>query len=280
MLIDTHCHVNFNAYKNDADEVIKRSLANDTWLINVGSQSTTSGRAVEYAQEFKEGVYAAVALHPIHLFRTEIDEAEISFKFSVRGEAFDYNFYKKLAEDKKTVAIGETGLDYYHWPEGYSKEEVRKNQREVFEKHLDLAEEMELPAIIHCREAHDDIMEILKRRYEREKLKERGVLHCFSGDLKLAREYIELGFLISFTGLITFVKDWDKVIAGLPLEKLMVETDAPYLTPEPFRGKRNEPLYVKYVAEKIAKLKGLEFEEVAEATWQNALRLFSKIKTA
>lgn len=280
MLIDTHCHINFNAYKDDADKVIKRALANDTWMISVGSQRSTSERAVGYANKYDEGVYAAIAIHPIHLFKTEVDEAENDFKFVAKGEKFDYNFYKKLAQDKKVVAIGETGLDYYHWPKGFTKEEIKTKQQTVFEKHLDLAEELDLPVIIHCREAHDDILKILEKRYKDKKLKERGVLHCFSGDLELAKKYIDLGFLISFTGLITFARNWDKVITKLPLEKLMIETDSPYLTPIPFRGKRNEPLYVKYVAEKIAELRSLEFDEVAKITTANAMRLFKKIKIA
>ena len=278
MLIDTHCHINFNAYRDDADEVIKRALANDVWMISVGSQRSTSERAIEYSNKYNKGVYAAVAIHPIHLFKTEVDEAENDFKFSARGEEFDHDFYKKLAENKKTVAIGETGLDYFHWPEGFTKEEVKARQQAVFECHLDLAEELNLPVIIHCREAHDDILKILETRYKGKKFKERGVLHCFSGDLDLAKKYIDLGFLISFTGLITFANNWDKVITKLPLGKLMIETDSPYLTPVPFRGKRNEPLYVKYVAEKIAELRSLKFDEVAEVTFNNAMRLFSKIK--
>lgn len=278
-LIDTHAHINFSAYKDDADAVIKRALDNGIWMINVGSQSTTSERAVEYAGRYGMGVYAAVALHPIHLFQTEVDESEIEeIKFAARGEEFDYDFYKKLAKNKKTVAIGETGLDYYHWPKDVSKEEVKKKQQEVFEKHLDLAEELDLPVIIHCREAHDDIIKILQKRYENREFQERGVLHCFSGNLELAKKYIDLGFLVSFTGLITFNNSWDKVIKELPLEKLMVETDCPFLTPIPFRGKRNEPVYVKYAAEKIAGLRGVEFDLVAEATTANALRLFKKIK--
>ncbi len=276
-LIDTHSHINFNAYKDDGDEVIKRTLANDTWMINVGTQKDTSKRAIDIAEKYDKGVYAAIGLHPIHLEEMHVDEEEIEFK--TRQEEFDYNLYKKLGESEKVVAIGEIGLDYYRLPKYRPIEEVKERQHEAFKLQLDLAEDLDVPAIIHCREAHDDIKKILHDRYDGKKFsRERGVLHCFSGNLELANEYIELGFMVSFNGLITFNNSWDKVIPELPLNKIMIETDAPLLTPVPFRGKRNEPLYVKYVAEHIAGLRGMNFEEVAEMTFENALRLFSKIK--
>ena len=274
MLIDTHSHINFNAYKNDAEEVIKRTLANDTWMINVGTQKDTSERSVKIAEKYSEGVYAAIGLHPLHLEEMHIDEEEIEFK--TRQEEFNYDFYKKLGESEKVAAIGEVGLDYYRLPENKPAEEVKEKQREVFSRQLDLAEDLGVPVIIHCREAHDDIKKILHEKYDGKKFsRERGVLHCFSGNLELANEYIELGFMVSFNGLITFNNSWDKVIPELPLEKIMIETDAPYLAPQPVRGERNEPVYVKYVAEEIAKARGLSFDEVAKATTENAIKFFN-----
>ncbi len=278
MLIDTHAHVNFNAYAEDSDEVIQRALKEKTWLINVGSQLSTSRRAVEFAEKFPHGVFAAVGLHPVHLkeqiVHEEVDPLE-EFEFKTRPEVFDYEEYKNLARDSKVVAIGEVGLDYFHLPEE-NKETERQKQKDNFIKHLELASELNKPIMIHCREAHNDVIEIL-RDWElgtgNRELK--GVVHSFGGRWSQAEEYFNLGFLISFNGLITFARDYDRVIKNAPLERLMLETDCPYLTPVPHRGKRNEPSYVKFVAEKIAEIKGISFEEVAQITTENARRLFN-----
>lgn len=298
MLIDTHAHVNFIAYKDDGDLVIKRALENDVWMINVGSQYSTSQRAVEYAERYPQGVFASVALHPIHLksrkIKEEIDRQE-SLEFKTQEEKFDYERYKEIAVHSKVVAIGETGLDYYHLDKG-KEEEQKKLQKESFIKHLELAKELNKPIIIHCREAHQDVLEILKHFIEllperspaaggaesKAKInpstssgyKLRGVVHSFSGRWSQAQQYLEMGFYLSFNGLITFSRDYDKVIKNTPLERLLLETDCPYLAPVPFRGQRNEPLYVKYVAEKIAELKGVSFDEVARVTTESARKLF------
>ncbi len=275
MLIDTHAHVNFVAYKNDADDVIKRALKNDVWLINVGSQIGTSQRAVEYARKYEQGVFASVALHPIHLkgrkIKVEVDSSE-TVEFDTREEKFDYEKYRKLAKDSKVAAIGETGLDYYHLDEG-REEEQKKLQKESFLDHLRLAKELGKPLILHCREAHSEMLEMLKSQTATNKLG--GAIHSFSGRWSQAQEYIEMGFYLGFNGIITFARDYDKVIRNTPLGRLVLETDCPYLTPVPFRGQRNEPLYVKYVAEKIAEIKGISFDEVAKATTENARRLFN-----
>jgi len=286
MLIDTHANVNFNAYSEDSEEVIGRALKNNIWLINVGSQWSTSCRAVGLAEKFSHGVFAAIGLHPIHLkeqkVKEEIDALE-DFEFETRPENFNYEEYKKLALNPKVVAIGEVGLDYYHLPKK-NREAEREKQKENFIKHLELAKELDKPVIIHCREAHNDAIEILKEFYkihpspplkkEGEKRTIRGVVHSFSGRWSQAEEYFKLGFLIGFNGLLTFARDYDKVIKNAPLERILIETDCPYLTPEPHRGKRNEPGYVKYVAEKIAEIKEVSFEEVAQITTKNAKKLF------
>lgn len=294
MLIDSHSHLNFAAYKNDADEVIKRALDNNIWMINVGSQIDTSQRAVEIAQKHKEGVFAAVGLHPIHLQKIQVDEKvdeHESFAFLSRAEKFNKQKYAQLAQEPKVVAIGEVGLDYYHikgrtiphlnpppppFGRGRKKKgegKMKKLQKEIFIQQLELASELDKPAIVHCREAHKDLLEILTE--QKQHLKNlRGVVHSFSGRWSQAQQYFELGFLVSFNGLITFARDYDKVILNSPLEKTLVETDCPYLTPVPHRGKRNEPSYVKYVAEKIAELKKISFEEVAKVTTENARELF------
>ena len=288
MLIDTHAHVNFNAYKDDADEVIQRALdgsigSPQVWMINVGSQYDTSKRAVEMAEKYSEGVYAAVALHPIHLGPPKfIDEEEVHpvksrkagaakqqfnrVKFKTREEKFDKEKYKKLAASPKVVAIGETGLDYYHAED----EKIKELQKEVFIQHLDLARELNKPVIFHCRKAYQDLLDELNTKSYTLK----AVCHCFMGKLSQAEEFLKMGFYLGFNGLITYCRDYDKVIKNTPLERILIETDCPYLTPEPHREERNEPLYVKYVAEKIAEIKGVGFEKVTEQITENARELF------
>jgi len=274
MFIDTHAHVNFNAFKEDADDVIRRSLDNDVWMINVGSQYETSQRAVEISEKYQEGVYAIIGLHPIHLaegiFKTKIDAEEIEFK--TREEEFDYEKYKNLARSsKKIVAIGEIGLDYYYKPKTNTKlEEFKNRQREIFLKQIELAQELNLPIMVHCRMAHDELIEILKQNEG--KIKRGGVIHCFTGNLEQAKKYIEMGFYIGFNGII-FKFNVEEVIKNIPLEKMLVETDCPYLTPPPIVG-RNKPINVKLVAQKIAELRGENIEKIAEATTNNAKAIF------
>lgn len=287
MLIDTHAHVNFNVYAEDGDEVIRRALKKEIWMINVGSQWSTSRRAIEIAQKYPQGVFAAIGLHPIHLkeqkIKEEIDPLE-EFEFETRPENFNYEEYKKLALNSKVVAIGEVGLDYYHLPkENREVEREKQKQKENFIKHLELAKKINKPIIIHCREAHEDVLGILRNFYNNNSPQPsfvsrggaRGVIHSFGGRWSQAEEYFKLGFLIGLNGLITFARDYDKVIKAVPLERLLLETDCPYLTPIPHRGQRNEPAYVKFVAEKIAEIKNVSFEEVARITTENAKRLFN-----
>ena len=281
MFIDTHAHVNFAAFKDDAEEVIRRSLDNDTWMILVGSEFKTSNRALHYANKYEKGVYAAIGLHPIHLEETIVDSQEEGneYSFAPRHEDFDYGSYEKLAKFEKVVAIGEIGLDYYHLDPTKDINLVKKKQHEVFAQQLLLARSLDLPVIIHCRQAHDDLLEILqefKKEYSHIIPADRpwGVIHCFSGDEDLAWKYFKLGLLISFTGLITFSKQWDDMIRKIPLDKIMIETDTPYMTPEPYRGQRNEPVLVQYVAKRIADIKSLKIEKVAEVTTQTARELF------
>lgn len=278
MLIDTHAHVNFNAFKDDGDEVIRRSLAEDTWMILVGAETKTSKRALEYANKYEKGVYAAVGLHPVH---TQEQKAEgDDYSFTTREEEFSYDVYEKLAQFKKAVAVGEVGLDYYHIDIKSDMAAAKQKQKQVFLEQLKLAKNLKLPVIIHCRQAHDDMLEILKK-FKNEhkdalpKDKAWGVMHCFSGDEELAWQYFSLGLNISFTGLITFSAQWDDLIRRLPNDKFMIETDCPYMTPEPFRGQRNEPVLVKKVAERIAAIKNLSFERIAELSTANARRLFN-----
>ncbi len=276
MLVDTHCHLNFRAFKDDVDEVVKRTLDAGMKVINVGSQYSTSKRAVDLACQHIRQLYAAVALHPIHLFDVEVDEDEV--KFHSRKEEFDRKQYEELAKDPGVVAIGENGLDYYRFPEGVDQKEVIAKQKDTFRKHLDLARDLELPFIVHCRSpkqkpdwAYEDIVEILKEYPGMQ-----GVIHCFTASIPVARQFLDIGFHISFTGIITFpnAKDLVEVVKYVPLDRILVETDAPYLAPQQYRGKRNEPLYVRHVAEKIAEVKGVSYNEVEAQTTKNAVALF------
>ncbi len=257
MLVDTHAHVNFSAYKDDAGEVIRRSLAGSTsspqvWMINVGSQYDTSKKAVEMAEGYPEGVYAAIGLHPIH----------------TNEEEFDYEKYKELIRSPKVVAVGEIGLDYK--PEYIS---FKQKQKEVFLSQLDLARELSLPVIFHCRMAHEDLIKEIRSRNEIGSPKITGAIHCFTGDWEQAQKYLDMGFYFGLNGII-FKLDLDAVINKIPLDRILLETDCPYLTPAPMTG-RNEPLYVKYVADKVAKLKNLSYEEIENITTQNAKKLFN-----
>ncbi len=269
MLIDSHAHVNFNAYKNDADEVIQRALDNDVWIINIGSQYDTSKRAIEIAEKYKEGVYAVVALHPIHLGPSKFVDEEEGISFKSREEKFDKEKYKELALNPRVVAIGETGLDYYYIGDD---KEIKELQKKVFKQHLELAKELNKPVIFHCRKAYDDLLKELKTQNAKRKI--RGVVHCFMGKLSQAEDFLKMGFYLGFNGLITYCRDYDKVIKNTPLERILIETDCPYLTPEPYRGQRNEPLYVKYVAAQIAKIKEIGLEKAAKQTTKNARELF------
>ncbi|MBU4455317.1 TatD family hydrolase, partial [Patescibacteria group bacterium] len=201
------------------------------------------------------------------------------YEFQSRAEDFNYEVYERLAKSNKAVAIGEIGLDYYHIDKTQNAAAVKERQKEIFIEQFKLARELDLPVIIHCRQAHDDMLAMLKalkKQYRDILSKDKpwGVMHCYSGDEDLAWQYFNLGLIISFTGLITFSVLWDDLIRRVPLEKIMIETDCPYMTPEPYRGQRNEPILVKYVAERIAEIKNLSIEKVADITTKNAREFF------
>lgn len=278
-LLDSHAHVNFNAFKDDGEAVIKRSLEAGVGMILVGSEAKTSKRAIDYANRYDRGVWAAVGLHPTHLFAARVQGDDYDFVTS--GEQFDTEVYGKLADFSKVVAIGEIGLDYYHLEQFAAEpEQIKKKQKQVLSQQLTLAAQKELPVLIHCRDAHIDLLPFLQdfRREYRQLLpagRPWGVVHCFSGNESLANEYFAIGLLISFTGLITFCHDWDHLIKKMPADKFLVETDCPFLTPAPFRGQRNEPGLVSLAAERIAQIKGWSLDRVAETTTDNARHLFN-----
>lgn len=272
-LFDVHTHVHFAAFEDDYKEVIKRALDNDTWLVNVGTQKDTSAKAIKVAEGYEEGVYATIGLHPIHTEQSyhdvkELGDHEAAKEFTSRGEAFDYDTYLKLGQSNKVVAIGECGLDYYRLGE-----DSKKKQEIAFISQMQLAKELGKPLMIHCRDAFHDLIKILRR--EESKLVEPypGIVHFFTGTDKDAMELKELGFYFSFGGVTTFARDYDPAIKVIDLDRILLETDAPYVAPLPFRGKRNEPAYVKYVAQKVAEILGTDFETVAAVTTANAKRV-------
>lgn len=251
MLFDSHAHVDDKRFDDDREETIARAKeAGLEAILNAGADMFSSARAVELAGKYAM-VYASVGIHPHDA--KEAREAD----------------YPKLAEwcrQAKVVAVGEIGLDYHY---DLSPREV---QRQVFIRQLDVARQMNMPVIIHNREAHADSMAIVKA--EGKGLT--GVFHCFSGSVEMVRELLKMGWYVSVAGPVTFANahKLHEVVQSVPLERLLVETDCPYLTPEPFRGRRNEPAYVRYVAEKVAAIRGMDAAELAAATTANAKRFF------
>lgn len=279
-LFDSHTHVQFHAFRDDADFVIRRALDQGVWMINVGTQRDTSKNAIEIAEKYPEGVYATVGLHPIHTEKSYYDPQELgSFShsqeyendvggFTSRGEEFDYGYYKKLAEHLKVIAIGECGLDYYRLGD-----DTKKKQEAVFLEHIRLAWEVAKPLMIHCRKAFSDLIRILEH-CKSDLPDSRGIVHFFSGSREDAKKLLDLGFSFSFGGVITFVRDYDDVLNFIPLERILLETDAPYVAPVPYRGKRNEPLYLEEVAKKLAEVKKISLDAIVETTTKNARILF------
>ncbi|MFE4708895.1 TatD family hydrolase [Peribacillus simplex] len=252
MLFDTHVHVNAEQFNEDLEDVIDRAKeAGVNNMVVVGFDRPTIKRAMELIEAY-DFMYAAVGWHPVDA----IDMTEE-----------DLQWIEELSNHPKVVAIGEMGLDY-HWDK--SPKDV---QMEVFRKQIRLAKKVGLPIIIHNREATADIVNILK---EEEASMVGGIMHCFSGSAETALECINMNFYISLGGPVTFknAKKPKEVAAAVPLDRLLIETDCPYLAPHPYRGKRNEPSYVKLVAEQIAEIKQLTLEEVSQATTENAKKLF------
>ncbi|MGG1698769.1 TatD family hydrolase [Bacillus zhangzhouensis] len=252
MLFDTHAHLNAEQYNEDLEQVIERAKSEKVEnIVVVGFDRPTITRAMELIEEY-DFIYAAIGWHPV-------DAIDMTDE--------DLAWIKELSQHEKVVAIGEMGLDYY-WDK--SPKEV---QKEVFRRQIALAKEVNLPIIIHNRDATEDVVTILK---EEGAAVVGGIMHCFTGSLEIAKACMEMNFYISFGGPVTFknAKKPKEVVKDIPSDRLLIETDCPYLTPAPFRGKRNEPSYVKYIAEQIAELREMSFEELAELTTENAKKVF------
>jgi TatD DNase family protein len=268
MMVDSHCHPQFPQYDADREEVIKRTLAGGCSMICVGTDLEMSKKAIELAEKYDQiklpdgnlgvgKIWATVGCHPNELIKE-----------------FRIEDYKELAKHPKVVGIGEIGLDYYKTEEP----ETKIKQREIFRQFLELSKELNKPIIIHCRDplrreeskesAYDDIIDILKDNPVA------GVVHSFTGDFELACKFLDLGLFLGLNGIITFTNEYDEMVAKVPLKRILIETDAPYLAPVPYRGKRNEPLYVEFVAKRIAEIKNISLEEVVEKTEENTKDLF------
>lgn len=259
-LIDAHAHIQMGEYDADRAEVIQRSLDSDIGMIVVGTTVTDSLAAIRLAQQYPtDPLYAAVGVHPTDEDIEGIHPAQLH----------------ALVGDKKVVAIGECGLDYYRLDPDDA--ETRQLQQDVFDQHILLAAQENLPLIIHCRDrdgvydAYEDVLVSLTRQQHG-----KFVMHCYSGTWELAEKFLELGGYISFTGIVTFPKSetMREVAKKTPADKILIETDAPFLAPVPHRGKRNEPAFVKFVADEIAKLRNVNAEEFAAQTTANAKRFF------
>lgn len=252
MLFDTHVHLNAEQYEDDLQEVINRALEKGVQnMVVVGFDEPTIKKAIQIAETY-DFIYASVGWHPVDAI--DMTDEHLAW-------------IEELAQHPKVVALGEMGLDY-HWDK--SPKEV---QKDVFRRQIRLACKVNLPIIIHNRDATEDVVTILKEEHVEEV---GGIMHCFTGSIEVAKQCMDMNMYISFGGPVTFknAKKPKEVAAELPLDKLLIETDCPYLTPHPFRGKRNEPGYVSYVAEQIAELKGITYEELADITTANAKKLF------
>lgn len=259
-MIDSHAHIDFPDFNKDREEVLARARQEGVDnIITVGTNLLSSRSSLQIAQQHP-GVFSTIGFHPHNALELRAD---------------DLSQMAELAKDARVVAVGEIGLDFFR------KLSPRQRQIEAFQQQLALAAELGLPVIIHSRNAHEEVFDILSRWADSVSpsagnSRLLGVIHCFGGDIKLAERYIEMGFLISLPGTVTYPSARDRVAVArqLPLDKLLVETDAPFLAPQLHRGKRNEPSYIPLIVDKIARIKDIPAETVAKATTDNAVRLF------
>ena len=278
--IDTHAHLNLSAFQEDVDTVVEKCQMESVAVINIGTTYKTSRRAVALAEQYK-GLYAMVGLHPIQTVQADHDEDELGpggQPFVSKGEEFVTDSFRELAlSSPKVIGIGECGFDYYH-----TETDTYATQESAFIAQIELANELNLPLMIHTRgpkpgqvsptgrSVYQDVYEILKRY-----AKVPGNVHFYAGTYEEAKKFFDLGFTISFTGVITFASDYEEVVKVAPLECIHAETDCPFVAPVPYRGKRAEPWHVKEVYKKIASLKGEGDDEVRLQLLENAQKLYN-----
>ena len=281
-LFDSHCHLHFSQYDGDREEVINRIKKAGVSVVNVGVNLEDSRKAVELAEKYPDFMRASIGIHPHKAKTVETD----------------WRAFKKLASGDKVTAIGECGLDYASFAReqserlqkrasaeafgegGFSKERTKERQKEVFIKQIKLAKELNKPLIVHCRpsagtqDAYNDALDILISSFKFHVSRIVGVAHFFAGSKETAKKFLDLGFYISFAGPVTFAEEYKEVVEFVPMDRILIETDAPFAAPEPHRGKRNEPLFVEFVARQIAEWKGVSFDKVSAQTHNNAKALF------
>lgn len=252
-LVDTHTHLNDAKFAGEEQAAIERAnLAGVTKIINMGDTMASSTKAVNLARQY-DGVFAGVGIHPEEAYEMTQQDDDVLAAF---------------ATEPKVVAIGEIGLDYY-WEKDEAK---RLLQQRIFIRQLDLARNLHLPVCVHDREAHGDTMAILKKEGQGIS----GVMHCFSGSMEMAQDLLKIGWYIGVDGPLTFknAAKLPAIVKSFPLERILLETDAPYMAPVPMRGKRNEPAFIRYIGEKVAEIKGITLSEVAKQTSENAMELY------
>lgn len=272
--IDTHCHLDASIYERDLDIVVRHAQDENVDIVTLGSDLESSRRAVEIAERYPRGVYAAVGFHP-----SKVNADLLS------DELANMSGFSELVTHPKVVAIGETGLDYHDLPT-YSRnpahvqlaERMRANQKKAFGRFLDLSREHRLPLLLHCREAHEDMLEMLETWDKTTRgFDSRGVVHCFSADWKTAKRFFNLDFMISVTGIQTHGGYQAEIVKKAPASRLVIESDCPHMTPTAFSIRRNEPSYLPLVAAAVAGIRGTSEAQVAAETTENALKVFTRI---
>ncbi len=259
---DIHSHLFFKDFEQDLQEVLSRMKQEGVDTLTVGTELKTSKESVAFCEE-KEGFYATIGLHPNHSGEEKFEKKE----------------YEKLVKNPKVVAIGECGIDYFRIEGDIAS--GKKKQVALFEQHIEFALEHDLPLMIHARpskgtmDAYTEVANVIESRQKTVGEKLRGNMHFFVGDVAVARRFYELGFTTSFTGVLTFTKDYDEVVKFAPLDMIMTETDAPFVAPAPYRGRRNEPTHVKYIVEAIARIRNDTTERIRSVVVENAQRAFS-----
>ncbi len=260
MIIDTHCHLDDKSFYEDLDEVIKRAIEHDVkGFLIPGADPKDLKRAKEIAHIY-ENIYYAIGVHPYLI------------------NDYDEEYLLSFADDPKCIAVGECGLDYYRLPKDKeAKEREKEKQKEIFTKQIELAKKLKKPIIVHIRDATHDSKELLIKNNAKEV---GGVLHCFNASEDLL-ELSEHGFYFGIGGVVTFknAKKLVNILPKIPLDKIVIETDAPYLTPHPYRGKRNEPYYTTLVVEKVAEILGKSYEEISDITLANSITLFREFQS-
>jgi TatD DNase family protein len=254
--IDIHSHLNFPEFDIDREEAVMRLESSDTYTILVGTDFESSKQAVELADK-NDRLYACIGVHPVD---------DIT-------KTFEKEKFEELVKHPKVVAIGECGLDFFHADKNDDNEKSR--QEKLFLDQIEFALEYDKPIMIHSRDAYLELLELLEPLVKSNGEKLRGNVHFFAGDLEIAKRFINIGFTLSFTGVITFARTYDEVIKNIPLDMMMSETDSPYVSPVPYRGKRNEPSYVQEVVKKIAEIRGEDIKMVEKTLLDNASRVFN-----